>query len=391
MALLLNILMLCASYIPNVNIVILEVAIYSIIAILYCFSPRRRMSRGNNRVVFLLWILVILLFLFRVSWDLLVVGTEQKLYGSDGSVFVFFLFFILIPALFLPRLDYRKFDCGLFLRVCTWVIASALTISFIDNVFFSSIALTGDGRFNANDSLGTIEYAYLGGVLLVICFSRLQSRTNIFLKSVLFALIALSLVTIVLAGTRSVYVGLSVVVLIYLVAVRKYKVLIYFALVVAALFIFKEPLLNIFHNLGSNSLDRLYNSFTSGDHTSGRSILYKKAIEDICSNPFLGKSAFFSYNGQNYIHNSVLEITRAIGFLGGILFIVLNVVILKYCVHIIRRRDEYMFFPMLFILYLVNGLFSNSVIRLSMYWYSLFIVMGLHTSLIDKRIEFNKL
>lgn len=365
--------LLCISYIPNVDIVGIQILLYSIIFVGYMIAPKRVSFLSKDIKKLYIFAVIFIFWLFgRIVTDLEISLLSQSIYNNNSSIYFFFFNLIIFPIIFLPFIKTSFLNIKYVLILSSILLLVCLAIS-LSCILTANAILSVDGRFSANEHLGTIEYGHLGVTIAILGFAFYQNENkSSCIKIYSLIIIILGIISFLLAGTRSAFVSFFACVLFYLFSSRKFSVFIVLIFIIAFLVIFKEEILSIFTELGSNSASRIYNLFTQGgDQTSGRTLLYNKALEDFLNNIFLGKAYIFQYNNQPYVHNSILEIARALGLIGIGLFLWINLKALQIAYFILRSKKEYTFFSLLFIQYFVFSLFSNTVIRLGMYWFSI--------------------
>ncbi len=360
------------TYFP-INVVVSQVVIYSIIAFIYIIS--HKVKRITN-IWYSIAVIICFLILFRIIIDLELYGVKQELYSSNISLYFFIINGIILPVTIIPRLKLGSSNIKVALYISSVVILVCLIISLL-GIVSSQAALSNDGRFSANDSLGVIQYSQLAFTCSLIGLSLLYygGKTN-FLEIVYsIILIIIGLISIVLAGTRSCFVSMAII-LVFLFIAHKPKNL-FKTISIASIIILILGFI-IFKSEYSDTIEglRLFRLLSGGarDVSSGRFDLYEAAIKDIVANPIFGYSAFFSFSDgiddMTFIHNSVLEVTRSIGIIGGLLFLFMNVYLLFRSYKIMKHHREYSIFVFLFIQYFIFSLFSESVFRIALYWYS---------------------
>lgn len=390
--LLLFILTTVITYFP-IDIVLSQIIIYALVCIVYIFSPKEVKIKDRWNV----WgIIICFALILRIIIELEVMGRQQELYGSNTSLYFFLINGILLPILIIPRIKFSSFP-KFFLYIASFVVLACLIVS-LNDIISSQAMLSYDGRYSANESLGVIQYSQLSFTCSLIGFSLLYKDSKIKLRDIFYPilLIIIGLISIILAGTRSCLVSMLVILLMLLASNRPQKIIrniIIAGLVLGVIILafLKLGFGELFENL------RLFRLFTEGtrDVSSGRFDLYKSAMIDILSNPIFGKSAFFSFNDRGdhitYIHNSILEITRAIGVVGGIIFVLINVYLFKKSVVILKYYRQYSFFVFLYIQYFIFSLFSESIFRIALYWFSvgmiLCIIKNIRNEAISGRIS----
>ena len=374
--------LLCMTYIPNINVVIFQVAIYILVLFNYFVVCKETLFTKKKTAYLYACSLAFILFLFlRIMIDLEINTLEQKLYTDNSSVYFFFFNSLFLPMLFIPLIRIEK-DMSAIYYVFSVLLLLCLFISFYNIINFRGV-LSSDHRFGANELLGTIQYGHLGVTSFILGLSFLQRKSLVSVDKLLaLALLSLGTISIFLAGTRGAFASLFFCLLFYLISVRRLKYIFMACLGVSLLFILKNQILDYFETLGANSAARFYALFSEGgDQSSGRIDLYRQAFDDFLSNPLLGKAYFFSFSGQPYVHNSLLEIARALGVVGIIVFIWINVKFLFICHEIMKQKTLATFFALLYIQYFSFSFFSETLLRLNMYWFSMAMLLCIKHSL----------
>ena len=110
----------------------------------------------------------------------------------------------------------------------------------------------------------------------------------------------------------------------------------------------------------------------------GRRILYQNAIDQFLQSPLLGSGLEEKISGT-YPHNHIIEAFMATGILGGLAFIILSSIALYYTYMILKYDKERGWVGIIFIVYLLRGMFSASIIDAHL-WYSMMAVIALWLS-----------
>ena len=379
---LLQLSLLCMTYIPNVNIVAIQVAIYALLLLNYFFA-RKEMFFVKKRTIglYLCSLTFISLLFLRIVIDLNINMLEQQIYTSDTTVYFFLINALFLPMLFIPLVKIKKEVVNVY-YVFSVLLLICLFVSFYNIVNLRGV-LSADHRFGANELLGTIQYGHLGVTSFIMGLTLIQNeKERKYDKCLSVILLSLGIVTVFLAGTRGAFVSLFCCLLFYLIVIKKVKYVVFTAIGIVLIFILKNQIIDYFATLGSNSAIRFYALFAeSGDQSSGRMDLYRQAFADFLDNPLLGKAYFFSFSGQPYVHNSLLEVARALGLIGVVMFIWINAKFLLICREIVKQKTLATFFALLYIQYLSFSFFSETLLRLNMYWFSMAMLLCIKHSL----------
>ena len=250
--------------------------------------------------------------------------------------------------------------------------------------------MSQDHRIMANEHLSVIQFGHLGltAVILGIYFMVKSNKSKLFL--ILSVSIAfLGVMSMFLAGTRSAMIAAFAIAVVYLIANAKIKTLVIVIILFVPFYIYSDYILSFFDGFGINSANRIFQLFEEGgDQSSGRSLIWDKAFSDLSDNFLWGVSCFFKFGDITYVHNSVIEITYALGIFGGATFLYINYKALEICIKELKGQNiDNKCFVFLYIQYLIYSLFSESVLRLSLYWIFLAIIISFSTQHDKKHIE----
>ncbi|MCK7519045.1 MAG: hypothetical protein MZV64_15630 [Ignavibacteriales bacterium] len=119
---------------------------------------------------------------------------------------------------------------------------------------------------------------------------------------------------------------------------------------------------------GSGFLLRFQRFVESGDAL--RFQLYEEAIKEFLNHPIIGNQ-FVLENGIGagiYPHNIFLESLMALGFIGGILILILLFNSLKICYYSIKELDNYSWIRLLFIQYFIFSMMSGGIYNSPLLW-----------------------
>lgn len=378
--------LLCMTYIPNVNIVVVQIIIYALLLCLYLFGSKNTLFTNKNTALTYFLSLIFILFLFaRIFIDLEVNFVPQKIYTNESSVYLFFINIVLLPMLFVPLIDIKQ-DTQVAYYVVAILVLICLFISF-NNIIHLRGVMSKDLRFGGNELLGTIQYGHLGVTAFILGLSFMQSASVKFKKIIALLLISIGIISIFFAGTKGAFFSLFCCLLFYSYCTRNMKYIIIACFGVGLVFILKEVIVDYFSFLGSYSLERIFDFFTEeGDKSSGRIDLYRQALNDFKESPIFGKAYFFTFNGQPYVHNSFLEVARALGIVGVVLFLIINVKCLLISQEVLKHKTFETFFALLYIQYFSYSLLSETLVRLNMYWLSMAVLLCVKHSY-DKNIN----
>lgn len=368
------------------DVVTFQLVVYALILICYFFAEKRPIS--NSRNLYIICCILTILYFLRAIVDIELLNVKQELYGSDFTVFFFMLNGIILPTIMIPKIKHAKsykwafILFGLLLTYSLYITYS----NFINGVVFMS----QDYRIMANEHLSVIQFGHLGltAVILGVYFVLKSNKSKLFLI-LSVSIVFLGVMSMFLAGTRSAMIAAFAIAVIYLIANAKIKTLAIVIILFVPFYMYSDYILSFFDSFGINSANRIFKLFEEGgDQSSGRSLLWDKAFSDLSDNFLWGVSCFFKSGDITYVHNSVIEITYALGIFGGVTFLYINFNALKICIKELKGQSiDNKCFVFLYIQYLIYSLFSESVLRLSLYWIFLAIIISFSTQHDKKHIE----
>ena len=376
------------TYLPaESNIGLIKSAYYVLIFIAFLFIITMQMRAGKvefrriGTISYLIQIFIWLYFL-RVYYDFMIAGVKQEIVTNPFAAVFLYANAAIVPfygsAFFRwEGMDLRKLNTAILL---IFLAMGMVSLSYI--LTGKALEYIGpDGRFMGNESMDTIAFGHLGTTITILALSLFYQRgIRLWHKLVSAFAIVVGLFVSIAAGSRGALVALIVCFIAYL-YMNGHKVKILIGLpVLAGLFILLLPILNdILISFDNQALDRLYNSIYDPNSmeagvTSGRDILYEKAVNNILDNPIFGSSLFIE---GKYVHNSVLEAFLGTGIFGGALFIAIIVHVLISALRMAEKDKRYLFASLLFIQYLMYSLFSRTLSMLPLFWLSMYIVVYL--------------
>lgn len=369
---------LCMTYFVQ-NVVVFQSVIYFLVFILYVLS-RKTVLQSSIKTCMNLYIIFAVLYVVRAFIELELLNHAQSLYANNSTVYYFLITGLLLPAFFVPKLKITQSYNSVFL-ILSIVICISLFISLY-NIFTGNVILTADQRIQANERLGVIQYGHLGltGALTgYLCYAQKNNKKIVRLLGIV--VIAIGLISMLMAGTRGALVSAIVIIAIYLFAHTKMRSFVILIIAALILFQFLDYLESIFESLGAASIMRIIRFFSEGgDQSSGRSEIWLKAISNILESPVWGVSCFWSSDGGEitYVHNSFLEVTYALGLFGLFVFAKLNYVAIKACIHSIKSSNfSGIAFSFFYLQYFTYTFFSDSIIRSPLYWFFLLMMLNI--------------
>ena len=328
--------------------------------------------------------LYLFLLFLRLLVDFIIPGEGFFLYKSPSTILFFFAMTMVLPYFFC-KIKYVNINESMFCVISSIIISICLAISLKDILNGSLTAVSTSGQYAAY-SIDIISYGHYGlSLLLISVYMILFSKKTILkLFFVICALIGIS--GIVLSGSRSPIIALFICG--FLVFISKYKKWYFLIPIILLGYIYNNQIIsslftfnNWLSNLGIGSFSRILNSLF-GDNTSietlssGRNVIYELAISLFYENFILGYG--YLLPDKSYVHNLFIENFMALGFWGGMLFLIINILVINRAIYILKYKPKYSIYVILFIQYLVLGFFSRTTIAIAQYWLFLFLILNIY-------------
>lgn len=390
-----------SGYVPNA---IAQGLLYALIYI--CFAIYFPKSHRLNYKYQLYWIslcVYLILLGFRLFYDFIYEGQQLFIFGSNYTIAFVYIFQICLPAILL-----HKFKLNINERLIGLIISAVLSICMIlsiNKIMHGDVEVSNDGRFDNGYGIFAIEFGHYAVSLIIIGCCLFSKFSQIIVKIFLVICILSGVAGCAFAGSRSPVMALIICLAFYIVARSKnikklLRWLLLLLVISPIIFYMIDEFAEIFSSWGFNSFDRIYDSFFGDDSitskTSGRDVLYEEALGYFAKSPIVGYS--FLIPGKIYVHNVFIEAFIGMGFLGGISFMVFNMIGLHTALKMIGKKADssYVFIPLLYVQYLVFGFFSSTIINLPLYWLYMLLTMNLAkspvpvASRLGKWVETNK-
>lgn len=331
--------------------------------------------RGN---VFKLYLIFVFIYLFRILIDLFIFNIRLKIFGNLPIFYLSALTYTVIFPLSIATIV--NLNIEKVVKNAYYIYA----VPFIVHIMFSlsSPAVFGvvEDRQSGFENIGLNTISMFAAIIAAwTIFRLLDSRFSILYKAFFGAVLLIVFYTLAVAATRSAFVALGIVVLLYLAANFKSLSNSKFAfnlVILVGVVIASAP-------YWINWFDLIVKRFTYGVErgSTGRDHIYPKAIELFLNNPVFGGS--FVLPNEAYFHNSILDAFVSTGLFGGILFLILNFKVMKICFSWFKRDSPYIFFAVGFVITFISSLFTSNLFSNYVYWsYLLCIVV------ISQKIKF---
>ena len=374
--------LLCMTYITE-DVVRFQIVIFATLIGCYLIAPKQKIEKRNMHL-YVIMILFSVMYFMRAFFDLEFFGVRQTLFGNNKTVYVFIFIGAIMQFLFIPRLklEGKSFSWPFFFF--SLLILGSLYMSF-RSIMSGDVVMTSDGRIQADERLGVIQYGHLGLTAVIMGIVMFMKRgESKFFMAISPLLLMVGLFSIVMAGTRSAMVGLFLISFLVVSTRLQPKTIIVSLGVIAFLLSFSSAILSFTENLGANSAARMLRFLSEGgDQSSGRTDIWIHALNNLMESPIIGVSSFINSSefGHDFLHNSFVEVAYSLGLVGFLMFLTIHVFALVTSYRIFKLRNlDYMCFAMLYIQYLTYTMFSESIMRLPEYWYllSMVICIGFH-------------
>ena len=343
---------------------------------LFLISLKDIVKANNIDKAVLVYIIMLAL---RLVVDFVIKGNVFFVYQNTITIFVFYTGLTIIPYMFFSRvrctINPKLLVVALFL-----VFLGALVMSLQNIINGSAEASTSD-RFSGEGGF-SILYGHLGVSLFFISLCLRYIELPRLIKMAMMVVgVFVGILSMIFSGSRGPFVAFIVLSVVYFFINannRKWRLFVVILLVFIAVF-FKSimgwvnELLESFDIL---SFNRVYQTFveSTGDGSSGRDTIFMNALNDFIENPIFGK-AYLLENGS-YVHNIFIEQFRALGLVGGILFMVFTLYAIRKGFKVFKKNKKLLIIYLLFIQYIVYGCFSSSIIAIPQYWVGLYVVLN---------------
>lgn len=367
----------------------IKLVFYSILLLLY-LSKYILVKYDGFRVqkdfFFFSFIPFILAYFIRIIYDLYVSNIGHIIYENKFTYIFLVINSIFLPFIFMRTVNYNKLNYTNFYKILTVLLTLSVLISFY-RMFTEGIAAVqiDSGRISANENLDPIAFGHLGVTLFLIGLHNFINRKKLIINFINILIMLIGLISMALANSRSPLLALFIVLVIYMVAKKKIKILVVSSIIMAVIILFIEKIDIFLQSYGSTFVNRIINSINYSNIeklSSGRSILYNTGLENLLENPLLGGpflSQDISIRGQ-YYHNFVIEAFVSLGFFGGLLYLVLIGISMVKAFKLLKINTQYCFVSFLFFQQLIYSLFSRSFTNLPLFWFSLFLVNYIYES-----------
>jgi len=318
----------------------------------------------NRNYLFLFLIFFIMLFMLNI----IIVGVKNGAYSE--SKIKGFLLYSVVPSFYIIAIaNERNLRWS---KKFLWYICLFILIVGVENYFKDHILYTSEVMKLSIDYIST-SFIF-GAIFLYIFFEKLIFQR----KKIYLFLLPIVLFFMLLTGSRGPLISLLITLSIYfLMAFNNKKKLIFaiFILVFTIFFIHTNFFINTLNRFPG--FDRIYYTITeyykSGMQieyiSSGREYHYSKAIKEFYNRPIFGVGIGTDETPGEYAHNSFLEIASQLGVFALFIF---SLIIIIWVFQFYRSEKKgiscFRFFKYLFLYFLVQSLFSGSILFNYSFW-----------------------
>lgn len=355
------------------RIIILCASIFVIFKIF--FSPRLSKIYLSPIILFLVFWAI---YSVRIIHDLYLNPIKLFPETNSSEYFQFAFGVVLIPSI------------SLFLILQAYKLNIEWTLKWLYRFLFLilSIALFSragsevTGRTAGDITVGIISFGQFSATLSILSIYYLASVKLNYINIIYYTLgFLIGFSGIIVSASKSPLLALILVLFIFFVLrFQFYKSIILISLLGIFSSLYFVELITFFSQyFNSNILERILYSIEIGDDTA-RKKLISVAFNDFLDNPFFGNAMLIQKNGMagTYPHNLIIESFMATGIIGGSIFILWLIKCLKASVKVIKVHSEISWIALLFLQYLIFGMFSKNLYANDLFWMSSLLLIGIH-------------
>lgn len=360
------------SEISTINYRILT-AILSLLSILVCLliSNTKLYFNKINKFIFLYYIFAFF-YLIKIIIDTIFIGNYSQVF--DGSAVLFLVttatFIILQPTsiLFLNKKLLLQISKNL-----PYIFAVPFVLNVILNIGFNHVTTVeresifiGIGPNN----LGFLSSMLLSYYLLQVTDNKLDVRNKIIGCIISFFAFFIMSTT----ATKSGFLSTAIILGIFLYIKKKNFLTIKFYIYSTIFIFFLFYTSSLWYPWVDLLIWRFEYTMDKGD--SGRLYLWTNALQMFLSSPIFGNSFVIPSGG--FFHNFFLDALVTTGFLGGIIFIIMNIVAFRISINALKHDLLYSFIPIAYMTIFITGMFSSNLFSNWLYWIFLLLVLKLN-------------
>jgi O-antigen ligase len=340
-----------------------------------------------DKKISILLIIFIILYSIRVLYDTTGSGSAAE---NPGTFLLLWFPITLIPSINFLHIDFSKSNKYL---IYSWIFLCVIGAGILLlNPSQSEQFATLGGRLS-NLALNPIALGNYAASLALISLhvslnkkKVLHSLLGKFSKIAFPATAAIGVIGVFLSGSRSPLISLLICALILLLtSSKKTKMGLKFVvtlLLIIGLFGFG---VSFALEQGSGSIERIFateeefsgtSRFAGTEHS--RLYLYSLVLEKVEKYPLFGFGLELP-DGLGYPHNLILESFLALGIVGGLMFIILQIYMLFQAFALLKHKNSYKaawgWLGILFIQYFIASMSSGSIYGSYVLWYLMFAVL----------------
>ncbi|MFC6267726.1 O-antigen ligase family protein [Frigoriflavimonas asaccharolytica] len=307
---------------------------------------------------------------------------DEVFHLQISEIYIRIIVIALVPSVALLFIDYKKINFSLVAKGFFYVLTTMLML----NLIYAAVTPYGI-QIRYIFSMYYISYGHLGTTLALLSIFFLFFKPKEISTYLLYFGLILGIVTIMIAGARSPFLAIMVVIPYLLILKKNYKLIALFLILlllsVIIIYIFGKS--DDFHLM---FIDRTYLWLFEGDN-SLRTPLFETAIGIFKSNPILGGRTHFE-DGM-YPHNIVLELLMATGIFGFVLYCIKFIPVVRNLKIYSRKNTNlyYILFFTLFLQYFVLVCTSFTLYSVPEFLYFSSIIIGISISNANEENESN--
>lgn len=310
---------------------------------------------------FFLYLVFASFYLIRRFVDLYILNVKWEGFESNGIEMLISILYIIIMPISLICIINIKLNT--FFKYFSFI----FSILIILNYLFTEIEVKYyTQRISTLSNLGVQTLGFYASFLSIIGILQFFKVNNRLIFRLFWSSIVLiSFYFVGLSGTRSVFAGIVIIIGFYFIVNKSFfknnpKVVLSFVVV---FFLFTIYLL-------SDWLSLLFYRFDSAleSRSTGRQEFWPIALEMFFNSPLIGNYHIIPNKG--YFHNFFLDAFVSTGIIGGTIFLILNIKLIKISIRYLKinRGIERQILSSFFLLTLIMGMFSGNLYSSMFYW-----------------------
>lgn len=337
---------------------------------------------------FLLLLLFLLLYLLSVVFDLYI--NQIRLWPTRTPLYYlqYLIGAVIFPVLALVSIDYKVINFDFILNGIYIILFILLLLSINLRIESSS-----GGRDVGDLDIGVLLYGQYGATMCILSMYQFFTTRRVLTKLLYSIGYLVGFLAIFISASRSPLLALFLVTIVFvLTRTGKTKALFFISFLGLLIYFFFIDILSFIGTyINSNFLDRII--YALEGVSTGRQSLFQTAFMEFVDAPFLG-SAFLIQTGNAvgiYPHNLIIEAFMALGFIGGILFLIIILKNIKKVFIILNAKsDKYVWIGLLYLQFLIFGMFSGSLYTSDFFWVYTVLIVGVSIQKDNLKISKNE-